>query len=115
MIRNVEMKLCKTLKKAFLGFCLLAVSNSPFNSVAQAEELPSEKNLRLRFVTECTGSSTEITKIGFCNCAYTKLTARYGIEGYMRQDAILRTSNSKVLAQFARLAWQPEYTSCRSQ
>lgn len=84
-------------------------------ALAQGGGTAEEKAIRLRFVAECMGPIADTSKLIFCNCSFTKLISRYGMKSYLQQDAIVRASNAKDLTQLARLAWEPEFRSCRTQ
>jgi hypothetical protein len=78
--------------------------------------LPTNENaIRLQFVAECMGPKADTANLAFCNCSFTKLINRYGLNNYLKQDAIVRASNAKDLVKLARLAWEPEFASCRTK
>jgi hypothetical protein len=84
------------------------------SAIAQTGATINEQTLRLRFVSECMGASSDTSTLSFCNCSFSKLIARYGFKSVLQQDAIVRASNAKDLVQLARLAWEPEFRSCRT-
>ena len=82
---------------------------------AQSKPLVTEETLRRVFVTECMGPKADTATMGFCNCTFTKLIGRYGLNNFYQQDVILRASSSKDLSKLANLNWKPEIDSCRSK
>lgn len=80
----------------------------------QNQPPPNEQILRRTFVAECLGPKTDTATLSFCNCSFTKLVSRYGLNSFAQQDSIIRASNAKDLVMLARLAWQPEFSSCRA-
>lgn len=106
------------MTKRLLAIALLLLTGGLLTcsqSDAQEALSPKDNTNRITFVAECVGGSSDTKRLTFCNCAYTKLVARYGIDNFGKQDNLMRSSNAKELVQLARLAWKPELDSCRSQ
>ena len=84
-------------------------------AMAQNQPVVNELGMRRVFVAECMGPKSDTASLAFCTCSFSKLISRYGLVSYSEQDAIVRASNAKDLIKLARLAWEPEFASCRSK
>ena len=74
---------------------------------------PSFVQLRNSYLSQCDIGPPDANRTRFCTCSFSRIVQRYTAEQYILMDQLIRSSDPAV-AQFARIAWAPEFVACRN-
>jgi hypothetical protein len=86
-------------------------SRQPTND--PAPQLPSVNQLRDQFMKGCISKGNDPPQRSYCDCVFNALMRRYNRQQYVSMDNLIIRGNPSV-GQFAKLAWEPEFGTCRN-
>ena len=89
------------------------ISQKQNKPVVSQISTPTINQLRSLYLSGCLEDSKKISRRNYCICAFERLMMRYDREQFHAMNQI--ASNSGIaIQQFARIAFQPEYSACRA-
>lgn len=96
-----------------LGHPLLAQS-VPSRGTNTNRQLPTRQELADSYQKSCVGSETgNRRKVAYCKCAFDALYNRYSKAQMLSMNQLM-VSGGPAVRRFSSLAFEPEYSTCRT-